>query len=352
MKIQCPNCSQSYEVTSEHLGKVVACQSCGNNFVVAHPKTDTQKPSALSRKPIPSEVTVVPPKGWRGSPVVKTKLWEQVAFGAVLLALGCVCGGLVWGNVQKRRADAEIAAAEERVAVDLAAEKAARADAERRVSVAAADATRADAARTEAERRLAEVEGRVAAEKRVAEERAERERKAATERENRSVISGKVYDATGGAIYIGIGKGNPQNGDILWYDNLAYSEILRIENDGLYGDLVTSMQVVGNNNTGGAGGTKFKAVGTRAGYNAMVSTHVVANNYMEKGVIRVFFHSDADVAVGDRFPISKPVIFDGTDSRGTRIIRFLTKAEVNEAAKRFPERTESLKNIYGDLLIK
>ena len=37
MKIQCPNCSQRYEVTSEDFGETVVCQTCGKPFEVSSP---------------------------------------------------------------------------------------------------------------------------------------------------------------------------------------------------------------------------------------------------------------------------------------------------------------------------
>jgi len=41
-KIQCPHCSQHYEVSSEDFGATVACQACGKDFVIAQPNMDTQ----------------------------------------------------------------------------------------------------------------------------------------------------------------------------------------------------------------------------------------------------------------------------------------------------------------------
>jgi len=40
MKIQCPNCPQRYEVTSEHFGKTVVCQTCEKPFVVVSSNAD------------------------------------------------------------------------------------------------------------------------------------------------------------------------------------------------------------------------------------------------------------------------------------------------------------------------
>jgi len=40
MKIQCPHCSQNYEVEAEYLGETVTCQTCGKDFVVEQPAPD------------------------------------------------------------------------------------------------------------------------------------------------------------------------------------------------------------------------------------------------------------------------------------------------------------------------
>jgi len=57
IKIQCPHCSQHYEVSSDDFGATAACQACGKDFVIAQPSTDTQVPpeneQAQASKPCP-----------------------------------------------------------------------------------------------------------------------------------------------------------------------------------------------------------------------------------------------------------------------------------------------------------
>jgi len=274
-------------------------------------------------------MTAVPSKEDRASPTVGIKLWGLGAFGAVLFALGCVCGGLVWGHIQ--RTDAE-----KRAAVRLAEERDTRVEAERRGSIAATEAARADTARTEverklaevdkarteAERRLAEVERRVVAERRAEEEKTERERKAVAERETRSVLSGRKWESSDGICAIDVdgpgGMDRPKNGDVVWYTKRTPSTIVRIEGDVLYGYL----------HANGYSGRNF---------------------WGERIQLDVIFRSDADVAIGEQFPISQPFIFDGTNNRGTRIIRFLTKAEMAEAAEKWPAQVRALKQIHPHL---
>lgn len=56
-KIQCPHCSQHYEVSSDDFGATVACQACGKDFVITQPDTDTQdapeNEQAQATKPCP-----------------------------------------------------------------------------------------------------------------------------------------------------------------------------------------------------------------------------------------------------------------------------------------------------------
>ena len=52
MKVKCPLCPQQYEVSTEYVGKIVACQTCGNNFVVSAPKADAQ--GASESEPAPT----------------------------------------------------------------------------------------------------------------------------------------------------------------------------------------------------------------------------------------------------------------------------------------------------------
>ncbi|MCL1921000.1 MAG: zinc-ribbon domain-containing protein [Kiritimatiellaeota bacterium] len=52
MKIQCPCCSQRYEVSSEDFGKVITCQACGKDFTVANTTRQTGNAAGLPFTPV------------------------------------------------------------------------------------------------------------------------------------------------------------------------------------------------------------------------------------------------------------------------------------------------------------
>lgn len=88
LQIACPNCSKSYRISNEFIGKVVRCRSCELSF-----KIDPENPSLMAApKPSPTEINAVPPP----LPSIKLKTNKKFVFIALSVLLLILVGGEFW----------------------------------------------------------------------------------------------------------------------------------------------------------------------------------------------------------------------------------------------------------------
>ena len=88
LQIACPNCSKSYRISNESMGKVVRCRSCQRSFKIDPENSST----TVASKPSLTENEVVPPP----LPSVKQKTNKALRAIIIGLVLAILAGGVMW----------------------------------------------------------------------------------------------------------------------------------------------------------------------------------------------------------------------------------------------------------------